>query len=323
MKTIAEKIDVSFNEHSIQTSRVVGEIGVPGSGNTVLLLSGVHGNEPLGILAVQRVFNQITVQNIKVKGYARAIVGNMEANRLGQRFLHKDLNRLWTRHNLDDLHYNKLDLHHTEYREMRQVYDILQEMLAENKGEFFVLDLHTTSSATIPFIVTNRVDKCAAYVDLFPMPSISGLTGFLDGTFLSYINELGHVGLAYEAGQHQSPISLNRFESFIWLSLMNAGLLPEVDDSFRQFHYESLVEELTTRNKSFKIISRYHISEGEEFAMLPGFTNFQKINAGDLLAQNKNGPIISPYDGFIFMPLYQSQGDDGFFIIVPSEAEKY
>ena len=43
--------------------------------------------------------------------------------------------------------------------------------------------------------------------------------------------------------------------------------------------------------------------------------NFQKVEKGELIAYNKNGKINSKRNGFIFMPLYQSQGCDGFFLV--------
>jgi len=62
---------------------------------------------------------------------------------------------------------------------------------------------------------------------------------------------------------------------------------------------------------------RYKIDEEEDFVMEPGFTNFQRIFKGQVLAKNNKGDVLSPVDGNIFMPLYQKQGNDGFFIVQP------
>ena len=40
-----------------------------------------------------------------------------------------------------------------------------------------------------------------------------------------------------------------------------------------------------------------------------------KVKKGELIAKDKNGDIFSPANGRILMPLYQKQGEDGFFII--------
>jgi succinylglutamate desuccinylase len=34
-----------------------------------------------------------------------------------------------------------------------------------------------------------------------------------------------------------------------------------------------------------------------------------------LLATDKNGDITTPTDGFLLMPLYQKQGEEGFFVV--------
>jgi len=44
---------------------------------------------------------------------------------------------------------------------------------------------------------------------------------------------------------------------------------------------------------------------------------FERIYEGEILAKNQDGEIISKHDGNIFMPLYQKEGRDGFFIIEP------
>jgi succinylglutamate desuccinylase len=46
-----------------------------------------------------------------------------------------------------------------------------------------------------------------------------------------------------------------------------------------------------------------------------GFKNFDKIQYGQTLAEDKNGPIYAQSNGYLLMPLYQSQGNDGFFLV--------
>lgn len=304
-----------FNE-TLEVSRYIGDLGNT-EGNTVLFLGGVHGNETAGVGALNSVFKQLELTGERFAGRAVALIGNLEATRLNQRYIYKDMNRIWNRDTLDDLHYGRLDVRHTEYAELAEVYGEVKSILDNAKGRVFVIDLHTTSSPTIPFIVTNKSDNGLKFTNEFPMPVIGGLTGFLDGTLLSYINDLGHVGLAYEAGQHKSTQSMVKHESFVWLCLHQTGVCPDLDPSFIQKHYDILEEELVTRNNHFRIISRYKIKPDEQFKMKQGYTNFQKIFEGEELASNEDGPICSPYDGFIFMPLYQPQGEDGFFIIKP------
>jgi hypothetical protein len=49
--------------------------------------------------------------------------------------------------------------------------------------------------------------------------------------------------------------------------------------------------------------------------MDPGFSSFQAVRAGQRLAMKNAEVVLSPFSGSIFMPLYQSKGNDGFFLI--------
>jgi succinylglutamate desuccinylase len=49
--------------------------------------------------------------------------------------------------------------------------------------------------------------------------------------------------------------------------------------------------------------------------MEPGFVNFQPVDRGQLLARDGRGEIRAGESGRILMPLYQSQGRDGFFLV--------
>ena len=49
--------------------------------------------------------------------------------------------------------------------------------------------------------------------------------------------------------------------------------------------------------------------------MRPGYANFQRVKAGEVVGNDRKGPVRAPKSGRIFLPLYQDQGDDGFFIV--------
>lgn len=48
--------------------------------------------------------------------------------------------------------------------------------------------------------------------------------------------------------------------------------------------------------------------------MEPGFRNFQRVRRGQSLARDRTGEITACETGLILLPLYQSLGDDGFFL---------
>ncbi|HET8885982.1 MAG TPA: succinylglutamate desuccinylase, partial [Salinimicrobium sp.] len=78
---------------------------------------------------------------------------------------------------------------------------------------------------------------------------------------------------------------------------------------------ENLTGEDSPEQQTFQIIYRHGIEETDNFVMEPDFKNFQEIKKGDLLAIQNGNEIRSEWNANIFMPLYQKQGNDGFFII--------
>ena len=49
--------------------------------------------------------------------------------------------------------------------------------------------------------------------------------------------------------------------------------------------------------------------------MKPGLSSFRPVHAGEVLASSSSGPIKAPQAGLLLMPLYQDQGEDGFFLV--------
>jgi hypothetical protein len=65
----------------------------------------------------------------------------------------------------------------------------------------------------------------------------------------------------------------------------------------------------------FEISQVYTIGEFEAFKMLPGFESFQAVSKGIPVAFHQGNQVLFPDNAHIFMPLYQSQGKEGFFVI--------
>ena len=64
-----------------------------------------------------------------------------------------------------------------------------------------------------------------------------------------------------------------------------------------------------------EIFSRYPVTPDAGFEMLPGFENFHAVRSGQLIARDRKGGVHAPQTARLFMPLYQDQGDDGFFLV--------
>ena len=69
--------------------------------------------------------------------------------------------------------------------------------------------------------------------------------------------------------------------------------------------------------KFLEITYLFKIPEGTSYHMNSGYRNFQSIRRREELAICNGKKIKAPSKGQIFMPLYQSQGHEGFYIVKP------
>ncbi|MEQ6120746.1 succinylglutamate desuccinylase/aspartoacylase family protein [Reichenbachiella sp. MALMAid0571] len=303
-------------DRSIEIRRNLGDFEGHEDGPSVIFTAGIHGNEPSGIFALLEVLKKLKGSDIPFKGNMYAFAGNLSALREGKRYIDMDLNRLWSEQIISGSESALLDNGSVEFnKELPELSEQIHSVLAKNKGPFYLIDLHTTSSETVPFLTIGDTLRNRAFALKFPLPVIVGIEEQLNSTVLNYINELGHICIGVESGQHDSLSSIENHTAIVWQSLVFAGVidLTDLDDFTSQ--YEHLAKTTVDGKKVFEIRYRHNIDVGEGFAMLPGFLNFQKVKKGQTLATNIHGNVRSPETGRIFMPKYQVQGNDGFFMV--------
>ncbi len=281
---------------------------------TLILLAGIHGNEISGFFAIQNVQEQIEAQSLVFKGNLYALSGNLNAISKGIRYENEDLNRLWSDEKIEVLYHKNTDLT-PEEKEQKELFTIIKDIFATHTGDFFFVDLHTTSSPTTPFLTISDSINNRCFSAHFPVPVVLGIEEYIQGPLLTYINEYGYIGVGFEAGQHHDLQAIKMNEAFIWMALVHTGCL-RLEDVTEYDNYKKTLNQLGGFTKQFfEIDYKYSIDKDEDFKMKEGYENFQKIAKGEPLALSDAQDVIAPYQGRIFMPLYQSQGEDGFFII--------
>ena len=301
----------AFDE-KITVKRIIGKILGAKKAPTVIAIGGIHGNERAGVNALSRVFKKIEDDNIVMQGNFYGITGNINALSENVRFKDIDLNRIWTKEEILKLHLE--DNLNIESKEQKEIYLIIKNILETEKGPFYFLDLHTTSSDTQPFITISDSLNNRKFSSHFSIPTILGIEEFLDGPLLTYINEFGHVALGFEAGQHEKEESVDNCEAFLWLALVASKCVKKKEVLKYSFYKNSL--SLFNEDQDFyKIDYKYTIKPFENFKMGKGYKNFQEIIRYETLAYSNGNEIEAKQRGKIFMPLYQKLGDDGFFII--------
>lgn len=279
----------------------------------LVFVCGIHGNEPMSLKAMLSVAEKIESQNISVRGSVLGISGNIKALELGERFIDRDLNRMWTESTVLEVENSERNVNEKE--EMSEIWSILKGKIDTiGKREFVVYDLHTTSSPSVPFITINDTISNRNIAKSYPLASVFGIEEYLNGPLLSYMNELGYNAIGFEGGQHDDIESFYNHEAFIWLSLANHAVISRDLEIVKRAH-ERLLKASADPYKFFEITYRYLVKPNDRFKMQAGYNNFQSIDKDIKLADNNDEEIISKWDDRIFMPLYQDQGDDGFFII--------
>lgn len=296
--------------------RRLGSYGGSTFGPLVVCIAGMHGNEPAGVHALERVFQHLSKTRPPFNGKLVGLAGNLGALERGNRYVHRDLNRMWSPERVQQLKAgNLLEIETAETTEQRELLAALEIELAGKFSQAVFLDLHTTSSAGAPFGLISDTLANRRYAQRLRTPIILGLEESIEGTLLNYINELGHAALGFEAGQHAAPIAVKNHEAAIWSALVTAGCLPpEHVPSWRGLQ-RTLRESSRGLPLALEVCYRHEIRPADQFVMVPGFVNFQHLEQGELLAHDKHGEVRAPETGYLFMPLYQAQGEDGFFIV--------
>jgi succinylglutamate desuccinylase len=298
---------------SLKIDRVLGKIEGVKPGPTVIFFGGIHGNETSGVFALKDVLAGIN--NAYVSGAIIGVSGNLSALKAHKRYIKNDLNRLWTKQQIQDI-ISKSNVNEDE-AQLLELYTILNDFLENYSPPFYFIDLHTTSSKTLPFITINDALINRRFSEQFPVPIVLGIEEYLEGPLLSYINQLGYVSLGFESGQHDDFSAITNSIAFVYLTLVYSGVLKEEAVINFSKYYEQLKQQSHNTKQVFEVVYLHRIQKNEQFKMLNGFKSFEAINKGTPLAISNTKKIESPYNGNIFMPLYQQKGAEGFFIIKP------
>lgn len=294
----------------MEVERIIGSYSSKINGPLLFVTAGIHGNEPSGVIALQEIFTELHRSKPQINGTIVGVCGNQLALSKDQRYIDRDLNRTWTKSNLST---DAVFPH--ELKEMRAIISVLKHHQKNNHEKQYFLDCHTTSSASVPYISVQDVNDNFTWAKHFPTPMVIGFSDIITGDIDHYLSDIGLTGFVFEAGQHTSQDAVVNHKAIIWLALKEAcGLHFEQLSKFPE-SVTTMVNQHRSKQKTFKILYRHELKKSDSFEMQPGFENFSKIKKGQLLAMENGAEIRSSWDAYIFMPLYQPLGDDGFFII--------
>lgn len=314
------KLAATETSNITSDKRVIGSLqGDPG-GNTVVMLSGMHGNESAGVKAVSNVLKMLGNAPTQIRGRVLALRANLEALERGERYIDEDMNRIWFPSILDHVRKTpKEELETSEREEMKELLKIL-DVVEQSDQSVIIVDVHTFSAAGWMFTLTNAEPRQRRLLSNLHVPMVFGIEKTLRGTALGHYQNEGFISFGLEGGQHTHKMTEYNTTASLMLLLQAVGCIEkkyiEKIEEY-QNHLQSHTRYLPIETE---LVYQHIIEPGDEFRMRPGYKNFQRIKKGEWLASDKDGKIIAQSDGYILMPLYQKQGNDGFFIIQEHES---
>ena len=298
--------------------RVLGTAGEARSDAPILIVTaGIHGNEPGGVHALRRVFAELVGRRVPLQGRFVALSGNRTGLTQGVRFVDEDLNRVWSAERIEELRRGDTRADDSEQREQREILAVLERELHVPRRTVTHLDLHSTSGVGPPFTVIAGPDASRDAANALGVTLLLGLESIIEGTLIEYLGSLGYTTVLIEGGQNEATATIDHHESAVWLMLVQSGVVREADVPRFAELKERLLRGADGLPSELEIAYCHRLEPEEQFRMLPGYSNFDPVVEGQLLA--RSGPhleheVRAPWTGTLLMPRYQGQGLDGFFL---------
>jgi len=296
-------------------SHVIVTLGDPQAAKQLIVLCGMHGNEPAGKNAILRCLQVLIGREIRLAGQVVFLEGNLRAGEVEKRYVSRDLNRLWTREQIERLAALPEAELENEDLEQLELATVFAELLSAGRA-CTLLDLHTTSAESppfFPFLPNAQSNVLKTVLENLSLPRFVSERAPILGTIALYLAEQNVPAIVIEGGGHEAESSAENLESAIWITLFELGILTEEIPEL-VLARERLRAAAEGHPPAVKPIYRHAISAQDNFSMRPGFRNFQKVIKGEHLADDKSGLVLSPHTGVLIFPLYQPLGEEGFLI---------
>jgi len=303
--------------------RLIGKYTGKERGPLLICIGAMHGNEPAGVEALQIMFQMLDMEPItnyefEFSGRIVGFIGNLQAFKERKRFIECDLNRQLKPEIVDEVFKQDPDTLIAERKEIRELISAIKDEIADYQPDkLLIMDLHTTSSFGGIFTITTDDPKSIEIAVELHAPVIKGMLNGIQGTSLHYFNTenlgVSTIAVCFESGQHNEVLSVNRAIAAITNCMRTIGCVKA--EHVENKHDFLLIEYSKNLPKVTNLLARHAINPGDDFKMIPDYKNFQIVRKGQIIAKDKHGIIEAVDDSLILMPLYQTQGEDGFFLV--------
>ena len=282
----------------------------------MLCVGGLHGSEPAGAIALERFLEATAVHEPLFRGRLLGLRGNPPALEHDIRYVDIDLNRIWEPDLIAEILAAPPEPGEpAEFEQLRELHEVIERAAAAATGPLFVLDLHTTSSPSPPFLWHIPGHRSESLTD-YGLPIVFDPARRVSGTLAGFTADAGYDSLVAESGPHDLPEAVDYHQAILWVTLVRAGCLDlEMVEAEVKSSRELLDEARGSAPLLNTIVQHHKIAEGDGFRMRPGYSSFDVVEDGEIVADDARGEIPTVAAGRILMPLYRPPCEDGFMVV--------
>lgn len=258
---------------------------------TVAVVAGIHGDEPGGVSAVERLIEA----SPPVERPVLLIVVNEQALEKSVRYVDTDLNRAFPGDPAQDAHESRL-----------------AQDLAERLDGCTVLSLHSTQSHPDPFMVVDRVDPLVERLAVqLPVESVVDTVDFIQGRLFAAVRTI-EVECGLQGSDAAAAAALRL--TLAYLRAMDVlapdvaadlaeefGVAPLDDPGRAEIPVYRLTEQIPKiPDADYEVLvdNFEHVEDGETFA---------RSVSGDLIADESFYPVLLSADGYESMLGYAAR----------------
>lgn len=255
--------------------------GIPGP--VVAIFAGVHGNEKAGVYALNKLLPELSI----TRGRLYIVFANPPAIEQDVRMVNKNLNRCFFKGN------DGTAPEDVRARQLMGVLDMCDAML----------DLHMFyDNNGLPFVICE--DNALDLAKIFDVEVISTNwsetePGGTDG----YMYEAGKIGICIECGPISKSVEYTDFAQTAVLQFLSY-----FDMSSRVVAYSDSQKRIIRAEKAV-------FKDSMNFDLKPGFSNFQRLKTGEVLAKNGDTLLRAGDGECIIFPHYKARVGEEAYIL--------
>lgn len=269
------------------------------AGPKLLVLGAIHGNEPAGTIASNKVISQFNNGNLKLlKGSIEFIpVCNPAAEEKDVRFIEHNLNRVLNRHDNSD---------NIEKNYANQICDHID-------NADYILDIHSTHlKGDLPTVFNDFVtEETSAWANSLNIGTV--ITSWRDmlnnsdapsdfSDTVCYANKQGKKALLIEAGYHYEPTA----EKLAYQSII------------KTLEFLGMIEKTNETNVQNDVAHMYKVvlKTQESGSFVKQWNHMDEISINDDIAVLDNGTVYkAEFDGYVVIPFPDAKpGEEWFYL---------